>query len=279
MIKEVTDIREIELFVSDFIDDARFSDPMLKTAEQIKINLVDSIANADVKVWCIYNKYTVLGVFTFLITPDEKYMEMLVGLPRETRAYQEVFCHLCENYAGFHCDFVFNPQNYILKRLLTDHNAAFEPEQLKLEYSGQFVPSPVKHTIVPYSDSYRSGYIATHATDVYWTAEKVLESANGFKTYLAVEKNKVVGYIDVTCCFEANEIYGLRVPHEYRNKGYECDLLKRAIEGNANKGMMAYVDVDDVDAVDLYLSNGFRRKDSENNLTARLVIGKQQPVG
>lgn len=52
---------------------------------------------------------------------------------------------------------------------------------------------------------------------------------------LLYNEEKVVGYIDVTYCYERNEPYDLWVDNEFQDKGYEQALLQAAIKMNKPK--------------------------------------------
>lgn len=112
MIEEINDIKIIREFVKDFEENEIFSDPMLKKREQFENNLVKSINDKENKVIGIYDNNKNIGLFSFLIINDEKYIEMLVGLSRVKTAYEEVLKYLKNNYKGFQVDFVYNPKLY-----------------------------------------------------------------------------------------------------------------------------------------------------------------------
>ena len=92
---------------------------------------------------------------------------------------------------------------------------------------------------------------------------------------LAVDAGRVVGYLDVTRCFEENEPYDLLVLEEYRRRGWGRRLLARALELNRPSGMMLLVDADNVPALTLYESMGFTKVLGQNNLTATWEIPEQ----
>lgn len=107
---------------------------------------------------------------------------------------------------------------------------------------------------------------------MYWTGEKVAAATERFRTYLALHEGKVVGYLDVTCCFAENEIYDLLVLPEYRRMGYGGKLLAKALQENDPKGMMLLVDADNEPAIRLYERAGFVKKPYANSLTAHWKV-------
>ena len=133
MIRIIKSYDECRDFVLHFQADPCFSDPMLTNAEQVQCNLVKSINDPDKRCAIgVFQENQMVGLFAFLVLRDERYIEMLVGLSREKKAYLEVFHYLEQCYPGYRVDFVFNPGNYLLKNLLENRKAEFEPEQQKM---------------------------------------------------------------------------------------------------------------------------------------------------
>ncbi|MBO7221487.1 MAG: GNAT family N-acetyltransferase, partial [Clostridia bacterium] len=111
-----------------------------------------------------------------------------------------------------------------------------------------------------------------HSIDTYWTADKVIAATDIFRVILAIEKDDVVGYLDITHKYDENEPYDILVKPEYRRKGYGKAMLAKAIELNKPNGMMLLVDVDNVGAIALYESLGFEKVLGENSITAYLSL-------
>lgn len=262
-------------FAFGFYGDPFFSDPMLTNEEQIQNNLIKSIDRADCRVLGVDRDGQMVGLFAFLVIPDEKYLEMLVGLSRDRDAYLEIFHHLEQCYPGYQADFVFNPGNFLLKELLESKCAEFEPEQQKM-----VLDTPVLGVdttgVELYSEKYAQQYFAIHNKDMYWTGEKVVTARNKFRTLLAIHGSKVVGYMDVTHCFDENEPFDLFVLEEYRRRGYGRKLLAKALELNQPNDMMLLVDIDNDPAIQLYESMGFARVQGQNNLTAHWTVSEHK---
>lgn len=169
------------------------------------------------------------GLFAFLVLPDERYLEMLTGLSRERDAYTEAFDYLAQRYPGFGADFVFRPDDALLRAELVRRGAEFDPEQQLM--TADAPPAGVDTTgIEPLSERYAAQYCALHSRDVYWTGERVLEAQDRFRTLLAVENGSVVGYLDATTGFEENEVFDLRVAEPHRRRGWGRRLLAEAME-------------------------------------------------
>lgn len=259
MIQKITAYEECRAFASEVQQDPCFSDPMLTTEEQVRCNLIKSINQPERHdVLGVYRDETLIGLFVFLVLQDEQYCEMLVGLSREQTAYEEVMAYLERHYPGYRADFVFNPDNVLMKAQLEMRRADFDTPQQKMIFRAH-VPEGDTSGIELFSEKYAEQYIALHNPDVYWTAEKVIATPEKFRILLAVEGNRVVGYMDVTHAFEENEPFDLFVAEEYRRRGYGRKLLARALELNHPQGMMLLVAVDNLPAIRLYASMGFER--------------------
>ena len=271
VIQMITDFNPYLAFIQEINSDMCFSDPMLSNDEQIKANLLNAIYKSDNKVLGVFNGNQIIGLFVFLIIDDEKYIEMLVGLSKEKRAYEEIMAYLVEHYKGYKTDFVYNPKNQLLQEQLEKQNAFFYPEQLKMVLRDRVSYTSNKQ-IELYSDIYKEQYLQMHSKDGYWTGEKVLEASNRFRVLLAIEDGDVVGYTDVTYAFDENEPFDMFVKEEYRRNGYGKAMMAKAIELNEPKSMMLLVDYDNAFAIALYESLGFVRVERENNITASLIL-------
>lgn len=282
MVRRIKSYEECRDYVLGFCGDPRFSDPMLTNEEQLGNNLIKPIEKPE--EYCVlgvYREERMIGLFSFLVLGEERYVEMLVGLSRDREAYLETFHYLEERCPGHRADFVCNPGNYLLRELLELKGAAFEPEQQKMVL-GVPVPGTDTAGVEPYSEKYAGQYFAIHDKDVYWTGEKVAAAQDRFRTLLAVHGGKVVGYLDVTCCFDVNEPYDLFVLESYRGMGYGRKLLAEALERNKPNGMLLFLDVDNVPVIRLCESLGFRKAENENSITAHWLIptdGKQILTG
>lgn len=276
MIRTIRTAEACRAFASGFLGDPQFSDPMLCSEEQVQSNLLHAIERADSHcVFGVYREERMIGLFAFLVLRDERYIEMLVGLSREKEAYSEALQALEQRFPGYDADFVFNPQNDLLRALLTARSAEFEPEQQKM-----VLETPVlgvdTSDIEPLSARYAEAYCGMHNKEMYWTGEKVMAAQDRFRTLLAIRAGRVVGYLDVTYTRRENEPFDLFVLPGYRRMGYGRKLLAKALDMNRPNGMMLLVDVDNEPAIRLYASMGFAKAQGQNNLTAhwRIPDGK-----
>lgn len=272
-IRNIASFDECEEFIRGFCHDNAFSDPMFSNDEQVKCNLVKAIEKPkDHVVLGVFDGQRMVGLFSFLVLAEEKYLEMLVGLSRDEEAYRRMFEYLDEQFASYSADFVFNPNNRLLYDLLEHLGAEFETEQYKMVFVGA-VPSIDTSGVELLTEKYIPSYLKIHNADLYWTGGKVIGAADRFRTFVAVENEQVVGYLDVTHCFDENEPFDLLVKEEYRRKGYGRKLLAKALERNAPKGMSLHVDIDNEPAIRLYESLGFEKAENQNSITAHTCGG------
>lgn len=271
-IKEIASFEECEGFVRGFCRDNAFSDPMLSNDEQMKHNLIKAIEKPeDHAVIGVYDGVRMVGLFSFLALKGERYLEMLAGLSRDEEAYREMLAYLRGRFPSYTADFVFNPNNFLLRALLKREGAEFETEQQKMVFAGS-VPQIDTSGVELLTEKYVPSYLEMHHTDLYWTGEKVIEAADRFRVFVAIEKDAVVGYADVTYTFEENEPYDLLVKKEHRRRGYGRKLLAKALEMNQPKGMMLLVDIDNEAAIRLYESMGFEKAENQNSIVAHYTI-------
>lgn len=133
MIKILDSAREYLYFIRKINND-----PMLCTDEQIKCNLIDAENKKNTNyIFGIFEEQELIGLFVFLILEDENYIEMLVGLSKNPKAYNDILAFLKTKYMGYNIDFVYNPHNYILHRILKNEKAKFEVEQQKMVLTGK----------------------------------------------------------------------------------------------------------------------------------------------
>ena len=272
MIKTIHSYDACRDFVAGFQNDPVFSDPMCVSEEQLQGHLIGPISRPDCHyVLGIYREDRLTGLFSFLTLHEDKVIEMLVGLSREKDAYREAFDYLHEHYAGYEMDCVFNPRNHLIKELLEERKAVFDPEQQKMVL--RTPPQGLDTTGVELlTGKYLSQYCAIHDQEMYWVGEKVAEATHLFRTFVAIHEEKVVGYLDITHPHDENEIYDLFVLEEYRRKGFGRKLLAKAIEANHPKGLTLLVDVDNTPAIRLYESMGMIKVEGRNSQVAYWTI-------
>ena len=270
MIKLVTNLENYNEFIENFYGDPEFSDPHLNEMKQNNESISLWITKPNHYCFAVNNGSLILGLFVFIIYENEKYIEMLTGISRDADAVEEMLNYLDDNYMEYHMDFVFNPKWTIFKKALEKRGAHFDVEQQRMFYTHKKLDIQTDGIVV-YSEKYKNQYIEMHDKDVYWVAEKTIEAKGRFKIFLAVENGVVLGYLDVTHCFDENEPYSFYVKPEYRRKGIGRKLLYKALIENEPKEMMLFVDIDNTPAIRLYESLGFVKKENANTQTANII--------
>lgn len=253
MIKEIYSFDLYEGFIKGFSGNSVFADPHFEFDNG---NLYNSLRTNNRKAYIVAEGEKVSGLFVWLIIPNEKYIEMLIGLSKEESSIREMLAFIENEYKGYQLDFVINPQHNLLCNLLQSKNAKFEEEQQWMVWENEIV-NQYQHEIVLLTQEYEAQYIEKHSKDTYWTAEKVIEAKDRFRVFLAIHEEKVVGYIDVTYCYEKNEPYAIWVDNEFQNTGYEQALLQAAIKMNKPKKMMVLVDINNLAEIEMFKSIGF----------------------
>lgn len=268
MIIGIDSLEGYEEFISIVTQDSRLSDPHFLYDSG---NLYDAFTKKNQKVFVSKQGEKTTGLFVWLISEEESYAEMIIGLVQSDEAMAEMLEYMEENYRGYQADFVINPKNEIIRNILNARKAVFDKEQQRMLYSGDnmFICDGCIEEISP---KWEEEYCSIHCTDTYWTAEKVLSRPDIFRVFLAIENEKIVGYIDVTHCFDMNEPYDLYVKPEKANMGYEKALLESALKYNSHKTMMVLVDVDCEEEIDLYESVGFKAIEGQNSILATYTL-------
>lgn len=271
MLKELTSARAYLPFIRAIQADPDFRDPMLATQEQLRLHLLDVQEDPAERLFAAFDGETLTGLFSLLILPEERYLQLLAGLSRQAAAYDELLSHLQAAYPGYQADFVYSPRNWLLQTALEIRHASFDPEQQKmvLRSPPPYVPDS---RIQLYTPAFREQYLALHDDDRYWTGERVLAAQDTFRVLLAIEDGEAAGYLDLTYRNPENEPYDLFVREKSRRRGLARALLSCAIEKNRPNAMSLLVDSDNPAARRLYASLGFVEKPDGNNLTAHLRL-------
>ena len=264
MIQEIRSFEKYEGFIGELAGNPFYSDPHFTYD---KDNLYRSLASKDEYAFAVLKNGTTEGLFVWLVLPDDRYIEMIIGFTRKEEAFTEMLSYMERNYCGFHMDFVFNPQNSAISRPLQMKGAKFDPEQQKMILTGS-PPNAATGQIELLSEKCMKQYCDLHRPDTYWTAERILSAQDKFRVLLAVKDGQVQGYLDVQCCYEIHEIYDLFIKPEAARQGYELALLVKAIELNQPNQMMVVVDVDAKAEIEFYTAASFHRMEGQNSITA-----------
>lgn len=264
MIQKIYSFDEYEGFINELNEHPQYSDPHFSYD---KNNLYRSLKSKDKHAFVVLENGITKGLFVFIILPDDRYVEMLIGFTKVEEAFTEMFDYMEKNYCGYQMDFVFNPQNMAIYKPLKLKGAIFEPEQMKMIQGGT-VPNVSTKNIEKLSDKWMKQYCDIHDTDTYWTAKRIVSALDKFRVLLVVKDEQVLGYLDVQSLYDVNEIYALYIKPEVLSQGYELALLAKAIELNKPNQMMAVVDADNKEEVDLYTAAGFTKLEGQNSVTA-----------
>ena len=264
MIQKIYSFDEYEDFISELNEHPQYSDPHFTYD---KNNLYRSLKSKDKHAFAVLKDGVIEGLFVFIILPDDRYVEMLIGFTKVEEAFTEMLEYIENNYCGYQMDFVFNPLNTAIFEPLKSKGAIFEPEQMKM-IQGGYVPNVSTNNIEQLSDKWVKQYCDLHSTDTYWTGDRIISALDKFRVFLVVKDGQVLGYLDVQSCFDINEIYALYIKPEAASQGYELSLLAKAIELNKPNQMMVVVDVDNKEEVDLYTAAGFAKLEGQNSITA-----------
>ena len=271
MIQRIHDLSAYTDFLKPFFDEPRYA---ALTAEKRaeKWEKLQKSAGEDGNLTLVsLDGDKPVGLFVFSNIEEEKYMELLFCFSHAKEAYDEIFSYLGEHRGGYTVDFVFDPENTMLKSRLQALGAHFWTEQQIMTYTHACPPVDVSD-IVPLTPERRADYCAMHLTDTYWTGEKVADAPDRFKVFLALDGDKVVGYIDVTYTHEENEPFDLFVLPDFRRQGRGRKLLYKALVENKPKGMLLFVDVDNLPAIKLYESSGFVKQEHQNLQSVRWQV-------
>lgn len=259
--KQIYSLENYWNFIDQFKSDPVYSDPHLAYEK----NLTEVFQKENRKVYIVKRDGQPIGLFVWLVLCEDQYIEMLMGLSKEKDAYEAMFCLIERCYKGYKIDFVINPANLLLKEILMRRKVQFETEQKKMVWKRD-CSLLSDCDIRLYSEEYKDEYVALHEKNTYWTAERVLQAMERFRVFLAVHDEKVIGYMDVTHCFDENEPYDLFVREEYAADGYEKALIAEAVRQNQPKGMSVLLDMDDFRMIEIYKSAGFEEETGQNCL-------------
>jgi Acetyltransferase (GNAT) family. len=236
MIERLYSLEPWRELIADINSDPLFSEPMLSTEENTEGNLESAVNKPYCHVLGVTDEGIKTGLFVFDVIDEDNYLEMLVGLSRSLKAYEEAAAYLAANFPGYKADFVFNPMNTAIRAMLEEKGAHFDPEMQRMTLKND-PPAVDTAGIELLSEKHKAQYCAIHTTDCYWTGEKVAEAPNIFNALLAVDGGEVVGYIDITNNNEENEPFDLLVKEDRRRRGWGRKLLAKAIELNRPHGV------------------------------------------
>ena len=162
--------------------------------------------------------------------------------------------------------------------MLFDRETVFGRPFRPADSAGGEIPGNAGGLVPREAGLYFVEYCVIHGKDMYWTGEKIAAAPEKFRTFLAINQGCVVGYLDVTHCFEENEPYDIYVLPEYRRKGYGRKLLAKALDCNQPRGMMLLVETDNTAAIRLYELMNFKTVPGQNRLTVHWQIPEEKEI-
>lgn len=269
MIKELNDLTIYKSFVDRVMDNDKYADPFMLDEEGIN-SFYNPQNKENKRCLGVFENRTIIGIFFLYVIDAENYIEFTRVVADNEKAYAEIFDFLQKEYKNYSTYFIFNPKNDYIIKYLNKHNAIFDVEQQKMilykhhAYNGH-------HHITLYRDEYKDSYMAIHRSDLYWTADKVLNSLDKFRVILCIKDDKVVGYADVTYGDKKNMPFDVFVCGEYRSQGIAKEMLSYAIKLNGDNGMELDVNIDNIPAIKAYTDLGFKPIKG-NTITAHFII-------
>ena len=163
MIQEIHSFDEFEGFIGELAEDPIYSDPHFTYSRD---NLYRSLKDKDEHAYVVSENGITEGLFVWLVLPEDRYIEMIIGFTREEEAFTEMLSYMEQNYCGYHMDFVFNPLNVAISRPLKMKGATFDPEQQKMILTGP-TSNVSTSQIELLSEKWTEQYCNLHNVDTY----------------------------------------------------------------------------------------------------------------
>lgn len=232
-------------------------------------DFITRLFKADLLLACC-DKGKIGGFFAFTAFPDDRYIECVAALAVSPEPFFDVFDYLKANFKGFASDWVVNPRSRAANATLSSLGAtAFSPLFGYMLNAPRVFPDDPR--IKPLSEKVVPEYISMHSTDVYWTAQRVMESGR-FKVFTAFCGERLVGYIDIRLPekLDFSEPFAIEVSDEYKGQGLEEALLKAAVTSvQTPVFMMTEGESDDLTMLS---AAGFVSKPETDNVTYHIEL-------
>lgn len=253
MIRNVIEKERIDAFLVNYQE--KFPK---KNIDECKENIEKAIAHKDDFVLGYFVEEELKCIYVFCNEPSESYLELTGDYTLSTDGYAEMLSFLGEEYLSYSLDIIFEPKNHAFRQEIEKLNHEMEVEQIKMDLHCTKKES-METSIVLLSDSLKEEYCNIHDDgERYWTGEKVAEAKDKFIVYIALENDRVVGYVDLRIGEDKNHIFDIFVLPNDRKKGYGDSLLKASIAKSAGKILKLEVDCDNPVAYHLYKKHGFQ---------------------
>ena len=104
MIQKIHSFDEYEDFICELAGHPLYSDPHFTYD---KDNLYRSLMAKDKYTFAVSENGTTVGLFVWIVLPDDRYIEMIIGFTRKEEAFSEMLSYMERNYYGYSMDFVF----------------------------------------------------------------------------------------------------------------------------------------------------------------------------
>ena len=261
MIQKIYSFDEYEGFISELANHPLYSDPHFSYD---KNNLYRSLKSKDRHAFVVLENGIVKGLFVFIILPDDRYVEMLIGFTKVEKVFTEMLEYMENNYCGYQMDFVFNPHNTAISRPLKSKGAIFEPEQMKMIQDGS-VPNVSTNNIEQLSDKWMKQYCDLHSTDTSRLMyQRLLDDNKGNGYILTVDnKSHCIAYWDKARDSELAGKAELICIHSLPNnwhKGFGSkmmDMVLSDIKSSGYSEVVLWVFRDNLRARAFYEAKGF----------------------
>ena len=100
MIQKIFSFDEYEGFVNELAKHPQYSDPHFTYD---KNNLYCSLKSKDKHAYVVLENGITKGLFVFIVLPDNRYVEMLIGFTKEEEAFYKVILFLHYRKFTFYC--------------------------------------------------------------------------------------------------------------------------------------------------------------------------------
>ena len=101
MIQKIFSFDEYEGFVNELSKHPQYSDPHFTYD---KNNLYCSLKSKDKHAYVVLENEITKGLFVFIVLPDDRYVEMLIGFSKEEEVFIEMLEYMERNYCGYQMD-------------------------------------------------------------------------------------------------------------------------------------------------------------------------------
>ena len=269
MVDETLTSNEALSFIKSFINknpDNLISDSLFK----IELNIDLSFKKDSYKLLATKSSDVITGLYLFYEIKDESYIEGIYLFTNNKYSFKELIKYLKDKYEGYECYFTVHPKSKIILDELKKNNAFFFTEQKSMYHTG-VISDPEDKNIILYNDNYKDEYIKIHDTLGYWDGKKMVDKKDDFNIILYVNKNKVLGYIDITK--ENPFVFDILVKENYRNQKIGHKLLQKALFMANGAKVSLGVDIDNTYAIKLYEGLGFIEDELNHSITSILKLG------